>query len=85
MNDEDLSARLYRLLSEHFELEPASLKPQARLYEDLGLDSIDAVDLSLATEELTGCETSPKAFQEARTVADVETIIRKLIATEQKE
>jgi len=85
MSEEALRDRLYRLLTEHFELDPASVKPQARLYDDLGLDSIDAVDLSLATEELTGCETSPQAFQNARTVADVEAIIRKLIAEQQTE
>ncbi|MDN5864530.1 MAG: acyl carrier protein [Gammaproteobacteria bacterium] len=80
MNDEELSARLYRLLAEHFELDPAKVTPEARLYEDLGLDSIDAVDLALAVEDLTGCETTPNDFQNASTVADVETIIRKLVA-----
>ncbi|MDN5873927.1 MAG: acyl carrier protein [Sinobacteraceae bacterium] len=80
MKDDELSGKLYALLSEHFELDPDKVVPEARLYEDLELDSIDAVDLSLAVEDLTGCETSPEAFQKASTVEDVEKVIRKLIA-----
>lgn len=78
MNDQDISARLYQLLIEHFELDPGRVTPESRLSEDLELDSIDAVDLALAIEELTGRDASAQDFQKAETVADLEKIVRRL-------
>lgn len=80
MSDDALAERLRAMLVERFELDPAAITPEARLYEDLGLDSIDAVDLALSTEELTGKEARVEEFKDARTVGDVEREIRRLIA-----
>jgi len=67
------------LLIERFELEPADVTPDARLYEDLDLDSIDAVDLAIVVQELTGRKIRPQEFRGVRTVADVEREVRRLI------
>ncbi|MGH8273248.1 MAG: acyl carrier protein [Gammaproteobacteria bacterium] len=80
--DNALTERLRAMLVERFELDPASITPDARLYEDLGLDSIDAVDLALSTEEFTGKEARVEEFKDARTVGDVEREIRRLITAE---
>ena len=79
MSNEDLSERLRSLLAERFELDPAEIRPGARLYEDLDLDSIDAVDLAIAVQELTGRKIRPQEFRGVRTVADVENEIRRLL------
>ncbi|MGA7965485.1 MAG: acyl carrier protein [Gammaproteobacteria bacterium] len=67
------------LLVERFELDPADLKPDARLYEDLDLDSIDAVDLAIVIREVTGRKVDPQNFRQVRTVGDVESEVRRLL------
>jgi acyl carrier protein len=54
-----------------FEIPVERITPEARLYEDLDLDSIDAVDLIVKLGELTGRKIRPEAFKAVRTVGDV--------------
>lgn len=79
MSQEDISTRFHELLVERFELNPDDIRPEARLYEDLDLDSIDAIDLAIVVRELTGRKVTPQEFRNVRTVADVEREIRRLI------
>ena len=51
--------RLAEVLEQDFEIEPAAIVESARLYEDLGLDSIDAVDLVVRLREITGKKVPP--------------------------
>ena len=44
---------------------------EARLNEDLGADSLDAVELSLAIEEKTGITIAEDALGSLKTVADI--------------
>ena len=44
---------------------------EARLSEDLDLDSIDAVDLVVKLQEMTGQRIKPDDFKSVRTVQDV--------------
>lgn len=67
-------------LVEQFELDPAKITAEARLYEDLDLDSIDAVDLIIKLQEMTGRKVSPEDFKSVRTVADVQHVIERLLA-----
>lgn len=81
MDKQDIFQTLKNTLVEQFELDPVKITPEARLYEDLDLDSIDAVDLIIKLQELTGRKVSPEDFKGVRTVADVERVIGKLLAT----
>jgi len=66
-------------LIEQFDLDPVKITPEARLNEDLDLDSIDAVDMIIKLQELTGRKVSPEDFKNVRTVADVQHVIEKLL------
>lgn len=79
MTQQDIFQTLKDTLVEQFELEPESITPEARLSEDLDLDSIDAVDMILKVQELTGCKVAPADFKQVRTVGDVEGVIRRLL------
>ncbi|MDR3414686.1 MAG: acyl carrier protein [Nevskia sp.] len=68
---EEIQARLKQVLVELFEIEPEKIAPEANLYQDLGIDSIDAVDLLLRLKEITGRKIQPEIFKNVRTVADV--------------
>ncbi len=68
---EDVYEMLVELLGNMFEVDPAAIHPQANLYEDLDVDSIDAVDLIVELRALTGRQIDPEAFKAVRTVGDV--------------
>lgn len=54
-----------------FEIDPDDITPQASLYENLDIDSIDAVDLMVKLKEFTGRRIQPADFKQVRTVQDV--------------
>jgi len=47
----EIMEKVKKILAQEFELEPAQLSPEANLYVDLGLDSLDSVDLVVALEK----------------------------------
>jgi acyl carrier protein len=79
MNKTEILKRLTELLTEHFEIDAAAIQPQARLYEDLDIDSIDAVDMIVQLKPLVGKRLQPEAFKAVRTVGDVVDALHDLI------
>ena len=71
MSQDEVYKRLQEYLEELFEIPPERVSRESRLYEDLDLDSIDAVDLVVKLQELTGRRIAPKEFKSVRTVGDV--------------
>ncbi len=76
---EDVYQQLEQILMEDFEIDAEEIKLDANLYQDLDLDSIDAVDLVVKLREITGKKISPDAFKAVRTVEDVVNEVFKLI------
>ena len=58
-NQNDYLGMLREILSEEFEIDAADVVPTANLYEDLDIDSIDAVDLIVRLKEITGKRVPP--------------------------
>ena len=71
MTKQEIHAWISRVLQEQFEIDPARITPEANLYTDLDIDSIDAVDLMVKLKELTGKRLQPEVFRTVRTVQDV--------------
>ncbi|MCU6667356.1 acyl carrier protein [Enterobacteriaceae bacterium H4N4] len=67
------------LLINLFELAPGDITPEARLYEDLDLDSIDAVDMVVNLQKKTGIKIKPETFKSVRTVQDVVDAVEQLL------
>lgn len=76
---EAILAELQRILVEHFELDRQAITPEANLYQDLDIDSIDAVDLMVELKELTGRKLDPETFKKVRTVGDVVEAVHDLL------
>ncbi len=76
---DEVYARLAQILEEDFELDSDDISLDANLYQDLDLDSIDAVDLVVKLREITGKKISPDAFKAVRTVEDVVEEVYKLV------
>lgn len=68
---QDIYNVLQALMVKEFELDASQIHLDANLYEDLDLDSIDAVDLVVKLRELTGKKIEPDAFKAVRTVSHV--------------
>ncbi len=71
MNKEEIYTTLKDVLIDLFEIDEADIKPEANLYEDLDLDSIDAVDLAVKITEITGKRVNPEDFKKVVTVQDL--------------
>jgi acyl carrier protein len=71
MTKEEFALKLRDVLTEEFEIDAEIVTPEARLYEDLELDSIDAVDLLVRMKEFIPGKVNPEMFKKARTVQDL--------------
>ncbi|MEZ8144567.1 acyl carrier protein [Enterovibrio norvegicus FF-33] len=71
--------QVHHALIELFELVPEDVVPDANLYEDLVLDSIDAVDLVVHLQKEIGKKIPPEVFKSVRTVQDVVDAIEQLL------
>jgi acyl carrier protein len=80
VTDAQILEHLRTVLSSNFEIEPERITLQADLFGDLDLDSIDAVDLAIKLQELTGRRVKPQDFKGIRTVGDVVGTVRRLLA-----
>ncbi|SDU23837.1 acyl carrier protein [Halopseudomonas salegens] len=77
---EQILDELRRILVDLFELDADDITPQAKLYEDLDIDSIDAVDLVVELKRVTGKRVNPENFKAVRTVDDVIDAVAGLMA-----
>ncbi|MEC7240358.1 MAG: acyl carrier protein [Myxococcota bacterium] len=74
-----IAEKINTILAEEFELDEDVLQPGASIDEDLGLDSLDAVDLTVLLEEQTGVRVDPKRFIGLRTLGDIHGMVEKLV------
>ncbi len=79
---DDIFQTLRDALVELFELDPASISLEANLYQDLEIDSIDAVDLIDHIKRQTGKKLAAEEFKAVRTVGDVVEAVYRLIHPE---
>lgn len=81
MTNEQILEKLRAILAESFEIDPQRVTPEINLFKDLDLDSIDAVDLAIKLQEMTGKRIKPEDFKSVRTVGDVIATVQTLLAT----
>lgn len=79
-SDAEILHKLTAIFEELFEVPAEKVKLDARLYEDLDLDSIDAIDLMVRLQNLIGKRVNPEDFKNVRTVSDIINCIKKLVA-----
>lgn len=79
LTDESLLEKIQDVFLENFEVEKDRVTLSSRLYEDLELDSIDAVDMAIRLQQITGKRIASESFKAVRTVEDVVMIVRELL------
>lgn len=79
MTKTEIEKEIITSLADLFELEEQDISLSSKLYEDLDLDSIDAVDLIVHLQKVTGKKINPDEFKSVRTVEDVVNAVDKMI------
>ncbi|MDP2877070.1 MAG: acyl carrier protein [Holophaga sp.] len=79
MTKDEILTKLRDVLVDAFQLDPAKITLEAHLFEDLDLDSIDAVELAIQLQDITGRRVKAEEFKSVRTVADVVETLHKML------
>jgi len=79
MTKEDILQKMQDILVTEFDIEKNAIISEAKLYDDLELDSIDAVDLLVKMKEFVPGKIDPELFKKAVTVQDVVDILYPLV------
>ena len=79
LSREQIFTELKQELSSLFELPPDKIALKSRLYDDLDLDSIDAIDLVVRLQDLTKKRLKPEQFKAVRTVEDVVNAVEQML------
>lgn len=80
MDKQAIYERIVEILHDTFDIDAARITPEAKLYADLDIDSIDAVDLIVQLKPLAGRRLNAEAFKSVRTIQDVVDALHQLIA-----
>lgn len=75
----EIYQHIVSVMSDLFEIDPAKLSEEAELYDELDIDSIDAVDLIVELKNFTGKKIAPEDFKSVRTVGDIVDAVEELL------
>ena len=76
---DEIYQQLVSVIGKLFEVEAENITPASTLVEDLDIDSIDAVDMAIELNEITGKKIQPDEFKNISTVQDVVDIVYQLV------
>jgi acyl carrier protein len=79
LSRDEIFDEIRRELTELFELPIERIALGAKLYEDLDLDSIDAIDLVVRLQDITKKRIRPEQFKSVRTVEDVVNTVEQML------
>ena len=77
--EDEIFRQVREAMVDLFELEEEVVTLDAHLFLDLGLDSIDAIDLVVRLKNETGMKVKPDEFKTVRTVKDVVNTVKGLL------
>lgn len=78
MTEQEIQKILTDALVQLFEVDESKITPETHLYQDLEIDSIDAIDLIDHIKRQTGYKLQAEDFRNVRTVADVVEAVKKI-------
>ena len=77
MSNEKIKSQINNFLIEEFEINPELINSEAKLKDDLGLDSLDFVDVVVEIEEIFGIKLTGEDFINIVTLDDFHNLIIK--------
>jgi acyl carrier protein len=80
VSDEELLGALRDVLVDKLKVDGEKVQPEASLYDELGLDSIDLMTAVMAMEERFGIEISDNELEQVTTVGDAVRLLSEKVA-----
>jgi acyl carrier protein len=80
MSIEEIKEKVTTFLVDELEIEESKIADGARLKEDLGIDSLEVVDVVVLVEDSFGYKMKPEDFKELKTLEDFCQFIKNHIA-----
>ena len=77
---EDIINRVNSVMHQGFEIPHEKLTPEATLNGDLGLDSLDAIDMLVQLEESMGVKVSGERLMTVKKLEDIYALIEEILA-----
>jgi acyl carrier protein len=78
----DLTSRLRSLSAEQLSVEPMALRADALLTDDLGVDSLAAIEWGMTIEDELGVTFPEDAWEHVRTYGQVEDLVAQLLGAQ---
>ncbi len=78
MHIPDLEARVKQILTNRLGIPPEDIRLDAKLVDELGMDSLDAVELAIAVERQFDIGISDEQVAKLQTVADIVRVVQRL-------
>ncbi len=78
MSREEIFAQIRATLIEYFEVAPERITLEARLMDDLELDSIDAIDMAVRIQDMTEARVDEDDLRKLRTVGDTVELVARM-------
>lgn len=79
MTIEEIKEKVENILVEEFEIEQDKLQPEALLKQDVGIDSLDFVDIVVAIEREFGFKPSTQDLKQVKTLGELYTFIQERV------
>ena len=79
MQREEIEEKVNEFLIEEFEIEEGALQPNAHLIDDLGIESLDFVDIVVTIEKEFGFKVKREEITKVRTLSDLYSYIEERI------
>jgi acyl carrier protein len=80
MTRDEIYAQIRNTLVTNFEIPAERVTLEARLMDDLELDSIDAIDMAVQIQEMTDVRVEEAELRKLRTVGDTVDLVASLLA-----
>jgi len=77
VSNKNIKLQINNFLVEEFEIDPELINPEAKLKDDLGLDSLDFVDVVVEIEDVFGIKLTGGDFIKVLTLDDFHNLIIK--------
>jgi acyl carrier protein len=81
MNRDEIVSKVNDLMHNGFEIPREKLVPTATLFEDLGMDSLDAIDMLVHLEEGFHIKVEGERIGKVRTLEDIYTLVVEVALT----
>ncbi len=71
MQRNEIEIKVNDFLIDEFEIDPNAIEPEAKLVDDLGIESLDFVDIVVVIESEFGFKVKREEMADVRTLSDM--------------